>query len=140
MTACCKCGYDEAAPVRAVWGFTVPRVVKSGNARISNVGGSRWAYKRDRAEWERDMASAAVVYRIPMAQGKRRVTLTRYWGKGQRAYDLDNLSAGLKPAIDALTKAQIIRGDRPQDAEIHVQQCKAVDGRPSLRVLVEEFA
>lgn len=138
MSACCKCGHDPAAVVLAIWQTRILRTVKSGNARVHNVGGSRWQYKAERQGWERDMLAVRRAMGIPVATTRRRVTLTRLIDKGQRAFDEDNLRTGCKPIVDAMVKAGLLVGDRPQDAEIHYAQIKAICG--GLYVEIEELA
>lgn len=138
MTACVKCGHDSSAVVAAVWRLSIPRRVRSGNEDIHNAGGARWTYRKERLRWVSDMTGLRLVHRIPLATTKRRVTLSRIYGKGKRAYDRDNLATGCKPIVDAMVKAGILIGDRPDQAEIHYEQARG-DG-DMLRVLVEELA
>ena len=133
---CLKCGHNPDAVVLATWQTMIPRAVNSGNARIHNVGASRWAYKAERQGWERDMLAVRLAMGIPVATTRRRVTLTRLIDKGQRAFDEDNLRTGCKPIVDAMVKAGMLVGDRPQDAEIHYAQTKAIGG--GLYVELEE--
>ena len=139
MTACPRCKYDPDAKVLASWSFHVPREIRSGNARINNVGGSRWAYKAARQAWERDVLTLARVHRIPDANGRRRVTLTRIIGYRQRAFDRDNLAAGFKPVVDALVRGWLLVDDSEKHAELHFQQEKR-DGVRGVLVLIEEVA
>lgn len=137
--ACARCGFDADAVVSARWAFVIPREVLSLNAHRTNAG-SRWGqrkYRDDRTAWQQwfmvrhDRESTG-------AHRRRRVTLTRVMGKGQREFDADNLSGGMKVCVDAMVRAGWLRDDTKQWAEIHyAQERGAVAG---LRVLVEELA
>lgn len=142
MTACLKCGHDPDARVLASWSFHVPRAVRSGNAHVYNVGASRFGYAKERKAWESDFFGVKIAQRVPDADRKRRVTLTREIGYRQREYDRDNLATGCKPIVDALVKCGLLVDDSPTHAEVHFAQVK-VEGskRPGgLRVLLEDLA
>lgn len=137
MSACVKCGYSPDAVVVHTWQFTLPLELESLNARRVNVGATRWSYKRKRDGWA--MALRAIVPRAILAvEGKRRVTLTRLMGKGQRAFDRDNLVGGAKGLVDAMVRVGLLLGDDAEHAEIHYDQERAPE--PGVRVLIEELA
>lgn len=136
--SCPKCGHDPSAVVLASWRLFVPREVKSGNDRVNNVGGSRWEYGANRRAWLSDMNGLRLIHHVPDARFKRRVTLIRRYGKGKRAFDVDNLAAGLKPCVDAMVKARLLVNDNPANAEIHYQQERSEV--PGLVVLIEELS
>ena len=136
MSACVKCGHDPDAVVERHWQFTLPLELESLNAHRVNSGATRWSYKRKRDGWA--MALRATVPRaILAANGKRRVTLTRLMGKGQRAFDRDNLVGGAKGLVDAMVRVGLLLGDSAEHAEIHYDQERAAT--PGVRVLVEEL-
>src|ERR1700753_4125409 len=95
-SACARCGYDPAAIVTRGWGFAIPRPVHSLNAHRGNYGGTRWAYKHDRDGWQWEFKVARINARIPLAIGKRSVTLTRLYSGRERAVDVDNLAGRME--------------------------------------------
>mgnify|MGYP001612439401 CR=1 FL=1 len=140
---CVKCGHDPDAAVRASWSFTIEREVKSLNDHNVNVKGWRGAvYKKDRGAWVQWFQLMRVNHRIPLATGKRVVTLTRIMGSGQREFDRDNLHGGLKSALDAMVYTCLITGDSIAHATIlYDQQRRSGPGvKPGLHVLLEELA
>lgn len=137
---CAMCGYNPDAPVGARWEFTIPQEVQSLNARKVN-GGTRAQqarYREDRETWEWWMRDARLRHKIPRATGKRRLTLTRLYGKGQRELDADNL-AGMKMITDSVVREGLLVDDKPKHAEVHYRQERAADGVSALRVRVEEL-
>ncbi len=139
MTACPACAFDPDATISARWEFHIGREVKSGNDRVNNVGGSRWRYRQVRDEWFCDVANIAGINAVTRASSLRRVTLTRCYGKGQRAFDRDNLATGCKPIVDAMVRSGLLVDDNPRHAEIHYKQIKN-NGRVGLLVVIEEIA
>lgn len=137
MTACLKCGHDPSARVVVSWSFQVDRDPPSLNERLFNAGPRRWAYARQRDTWSLEFINARNLQRMPFAQNKRRVTLTRLYDGRQKERDVDNLFGGGKVVVDALVHAHILVSDAPRDAEIHWTQERGARG---LRVLVEELA
>ncbi len=140
MSACLKCGHNPEAQIAASWEFEIDREVESGNVHRFNVGGSRFGYGRNRNAWQSEFHNVRRLRAIPLALARRRVTLTRLYGKGKRAFDLDNLATGCKPVLDAMVRSGLLTGDDASRVEIHYQQEKSVRLLSSLRVLIEEFA
>lgn len=138
--SCVKCGHDPTAPIAASWTFVVPLELQSGNNHEVNVGASRHAYRRRRDQWQQALTAYKRVNRIPNAElgTKRRVTLTRLIGKGQRAYDPDNARTGGKCVLDAMRRAGLIHDDTAASCESHVLQVRG-GGEFGTRVLVEEL-
>lgn len=135
--ACARCGYNPAAIVTNRWEFTVTRKVHSANSYRVNSGSTRWAYKRDRDNWQSEFRLARVEQRILIAKGKRRVTLTRMYSGRERAFDHDNLAGGMKLVVDAMVREALLLDDRPEFAEIHYAQVKSeVTG---LQVVIEDI-
>lgn len=75
---------------------------------------------------------------IPKATAKRRVLITRQWGKGKRAYDYGNMVGGCKPLLDAMTRTNLIVDDRPSMLAEYYFQEKAPSGIPSLSIVIED--
>ncbi len=137
MTACVKCGHDPAATVGRSWTMLIERDPPSLNERIFNAGPRRWLYKRERDMWIGEIRVARLLQRIPRATGRRRVTLTRVFFGRQQERDRDNLSGGMKAAVDALVFEGMLMNDDAAAAELHYQQER---GQPvGLRILLEEL-
>lgn len=140
MTACARCGHDPAIQPTATWTFHIPRTVTSGNRHVYNVGGSRWAYKKERDEWQHWFAVRGAEEGISRATGKRRVTLTRYYGGRQREFDQDNYATGAKPILDAMVRAGLLVDDKREYAEVaYVQIHTDVEEQRGLLVTLEEL-
>jgi Holliday junction resolvase RusA-like endonuclease len=133
MTACARCSFDPDAQVTASWSFHIPRELGSLNKRVFN-GRMGWVYRADRNAWAEDFANMRAVLRIPIAKGKRRVTLTRVYSGRQKEMDLRNIDT--KACFDAMTIAGLLVDDNPACLESHVSQERGVDR--GVRVLVEE--
>lgn len=91
--------------------FFVPMQPPSLNRlKVSPRGQGRGAYSRVKRTWGEWIPPLTQPHR---AKGVVRMTVTRFYPKGCRAYDQDNLRGGLKPIIDLL-KGTYIVDDRPQ--------------------------
>lgn len=132
------------------WTFTVPRAIASQNRATVNRGRARYGYRDERARWVWDLTMAARAAGIPLASGRRRVTIVRLMGRGQRELDVPNLWGGAKLPIDALCQPRTFRGqvrpgaglivdDSPRWVEIEMGQERAADGRPATRITVEDL-
>lgn len=139
MTRCEKCGHDPDAPVVASWTFVLERQLLSLNARVSNVGASRWRYAKERDTWSWLVRAARLKNQISAASGlRRRLTLTRIYANGQRQIDRDNLAGGAKPLVDAIVREGLLRDDSPTWLELHHDQEPGASR--AVRVLLEELA
>lgn len=134
---CVRCGHDPYATVSHRWVLTINREVHSLNAHRVNAGATRWAYKRDRDAWQWELKVARINERIPIAVAKRRVTLVRVMGKGQREFDIDNLVGGAKCAVDAMVREGLLMGDARDQVELVYEQKRAE--KPGVIVIIEEF-
>lgn len=135
---CQKCGHDPDRMVIASWTFVLAREPKSLNARVVNVGASRWRYAKDRDAWSWLVRAARLEHKITPARGLRRMTLTRVYANGQRVIDTDNWAGGSKGLVDAIVREGIIRDDGPAWLELHHDQ--EPGAVRSVRVLLEELA
>lgn len=136
MTACAACGFNAAATVLAAWDLHIPRDLGSLNARVFN-GRNGWKYRADRDAWAEDFANLRAVLRIPLAEGKRRVTITRVYSGQQKVMDYANLVGGAKACTDAMKLAGLIVDDKPAFLEDHYHQVRAADR--GVRVRIEEI-
>lgn len=141
MTACLRCGHDPSAEVASTWQFHIARPVQSGNAHTYNVGASRWRYAKERDAWQSLIRDARCDEGIPSARGKRRLTLTRYYGGRQREMDQDNYATGCKLILDAVVREGLLVDDRREFAEVsYVQIQTSVVEQRGLLMTLEELA
>lgn len=141
------------------WTIRTNRQLPSANVRLVNGRDrkSRAIYARTRDEWAMALEMLARQEGIPSATGKRRVTFVRLMGKGQRAFDDDDLVGGCKLVRDAMRKPQpwtkkvgklkvpmmtagasLIVNDSAKWIEAVYVQERAADGRPGTRIELED--
>lgn len=85
-------------------------------ARVNELYDYHWTRRRKLKARDRDMVQVAVVNaKVPWATGKRRVSLTLTFPKGQRMGDID---AYFKSPLDALRHARAIVDDSPAHCEL----------------------
>lgn len=102
------------------WSIEVPLEMVSANRYLVNGGGRQAAivsgakYRKERDKWIRALMALARNEGIPKATVKRRITLTRIIGKGQRQFDYSNLVGGAKYVLDACREAGLIVDDSPK--------------------------
>jgi hypothetical protein len=77
---------------------------------------------------------------LPPAKRKRRVLITRHYGKGKRAFDRVNFMGGCKPLLDTLTNFGALYDDNELWCEDHYSQQKSNDGIDYVTVVIEELA
>jgi hypothetical protein len=80
------------------------------------------AYRKLRHSYGWALLAEAINQGAPMADGPRRVRITRIIGKGGRMFDPDNLVGGAKPLVDELVAARLIVDDTAAAAEIEYAQ------------------
>lgn len=137
MSKCPACGFDDSLTVTAAWEFKLPIKLLSGNQiKGSGRGRSGWKYREQRKLWARAMTAAGID--CPPAEGSRRLWLTRLWGKGQRAYDEDNLIWGCKPVVDEIVAQGWLLDDTPDKVERIYNQEKSPDGFNYVKVRLED--
>jgi hypothetical protein len=136
---CKACGYDDDLAVAKSWSGLISRAAKSGNAIGSSGRGAKgWKYKNERKAYAR-----VLIVWTPCAptkaEKKRRVYITRYWGKGKRAYDIDNLAWGLKPLMDEIKANGWIKEDSPKWVERIYMQKKSETDKDYIQIVIEEL-
>jgi hypothetical protein len=137
MSACAMCSYDPDARVMSSWTFMIDREVVSMNAHRVNIGGfAGRAYRKDRDNWYLEFVNARNLLKIPHAERRRRVVLTRLYDGRSRMWDQDNLVGGGKSTVDAMILAQLLVADSHDFAEVHWKQTRGARG---LHVLLEEL-
>lgn len=141
---CPWCKDSPDLPLAQSWVMAVdrewPATQAHSSARLANGGAARFMYKRIRDAWAGDIRWAVDLAEVPRADARRRVTLVRLWGRGQRERDRDNLIAGGKPIVDGLVAAGVIIDDRRKHAVIHYDQRKSDDGVSRVLIRIDEFA
>jgi Holliday junction resolvase RusA-like endonuclease len=136
---CNVCGWDPSKEAAWSWEQTLDFEYKSGNywASRGTSGGKYRGYKRN---FRRRLKKVLEKGNLRQAKAFRRVTLTRLWGKHQRAIDGDNLVMGGKPLRDVLTEEGLIVDDRPNCCKVFYHQYKRLDSeKPGIIVKLEEF-
>lgn len=116
------------------WHLHLPIDARSQN-QLHSKGGGRWAY---RAHAKAIVAALGIARHIPRAAIKRRVTLTRIWGKRQRAFDRGNLIGGLKPVLDGLRDVGLIVDDSAKWCEDHYSQ-RGPEAQSGIGITIEEL-
>lgn len=133
---CAMCRYDPGARVAESWSLREESFCPTQNTLRSNGKHDR-VYKMWRGRWTKlfgDWLSS-----IPTAEKYRRLTITRHFGKGNRAFDSDNFSGGCKPLRDVVVTHGALYDDSPLWAEVHYQQLKSADGLSYVELLIEEL-
>ncbi len=138
MTICALCGGEPSAKVTASWTFRIDRDAPTQNTMGNNKGGGRWAYRKERLHWMGALSKWAVELRVPYADKKRRVRITRCYSGLQKLRDHGNLVGGLKPAIDAMVLCRLLKDDSPHWAEIYYQQRRVEKGERGTLITIEE--
>jgi hypothetical protein len=86
------------------------------------------------------LSSWATAMKIPFAEARRRVTITRCYSGQQKLRDHGNLVGGLKAAVDAMVRVKLLKDDSPAWAEVYYHQLRVdKDGRGTI-ITIEEFA
>lgn len=141
MSTCRLCGCDGDAPISASWEFFIPVAAQSQN-RLVNRGLKRFRYAAVRTDFLVVVMAESRRLRIPRAKAKRRVTMTRLYGKGCSRFDHGNLVGGMKPLLDVLVSQALLVDDSERFVEDHYRQepLPREDPNVGVVVLVEEFA
>ena len=136
MPACDMCQYDPAAVVVQSWTFRVQSYCPTHNTLGGNTKNAH-KYRTWRNRWSEEFGPW--LKQLPPAQKLRRVTITRMFGKGKRAFDRINFAAGQKPLLDTLTNYGAIYDDNALWCQDHYLQLKSPDGNDYIEVLIEEL-
>lgn len=122
----------------ARWECRLPVLAVSQNS-LHAKGTVRWAYTKYKRQVMSALVEATEVegQEWPNAKGKRRVLLTRYWAKKQRAYDRINLAGGMKPVLDCLVELGLLVDDNEAYCEDHYAQ-EGPSDQPGIGVVIEE--
>lgn len=142
------------------WSFVLPIDLPSANAHVVNgrhaVSAAIYRAQRDKWAWWSGVAARGQgVPLLKIGPGfaspvRRRVTITRLLRVRQRDYDDDNLVAACKALRDAMQHPRNVRGkyipgaaividDSAKWSEWRYAQERAPDGRPAVRVEIEDI-
>ena len=150
---CPFCGWDPTTKVGASWSLDIripQRVidrcklkghVPSKNELVDGKTGRtvRWKYRFLRDAFFDEICSA--IEKLPeacwSAGGHRRLIFTRRMGPMQREFDTANLIGGLKPVVDSLKKAGVIKDDSPKWLSDFYRQVRD-NKNPGLTIEVQE--
>lgn len=112
MDKCPACGFEPGLATTYVGELSIPISFPSQNTLGANARGSAgWHYRRLRQEFAAALHGALAASNIPKATTKRRVWLTRYYGKGKRPYEWANFLGGGKALVDVLVTRGLLRDD-----------------------------
>jgi Holliday junction resolvase RusA-like endonuclease len=128
------CGYDPDEEYKS-WLLVYPGQSPSQNMLKGNSKGN-YLYRKWRKSFQKILEKQMKA--VPPAQGRRIGVLTRYWAKGCRPYDLENLVGGLKPLIDVLKRNGVIIDDAPKWWRGYYRQEKSADGANRLEIEIRE--
>ena len=135
---CPSCGFNADRKTVALGQWKLTTELASGNVVRSNSGGnSGYSYRKHRSRYQR----AVNLHPAPELHvgGKRRLTITRLWGKGKRALDRDNLIIGCKPLIDVIVRAGWVFDDKPKYLEVVYKQVKNPNGLNEIEIKLEQL-
>lgn len=142
------------------WTFTLPLALASANEHVVNGRHAATAarYRRERDAWAHALRFSAIAAGVPLvgvdSPRLRAVWIIRLWGKRQRAWDDDNLIAACKGLRDAMQTsrlsvrrgvarrvpgASIVVNDGPRWSTWSYGQERSADGRPGVRVRIEDI-
>lgn len=140
MTACLRCGHDDAVPIVARWTMTLPLEPPSQNQVHNKTRFSKEArlYRQFRDEYALLFLSEMRRQGIAAATGRRIVTITRLIGKGHRLYDAANMVGGCKPAIDSMVNVGLLKDDTERWFQGWYRQEKDEHGKGGVVILIEE--
>ena len=111
------------------WQIEISRPTPSGNA----IRHKHWrATYNEQKWWARQLSLLVIAHKIPAATGKRNVTIGRI---GKRNLDIDNLYAGLKPVLDAMRQAGLIRDDDEAHLGLTAFQRRTESRQPAFTII-----
>lgn len=137
MAECPKCGWDEDVIWRDSWTATANSYAPSLNETGINSK-TNHTYRNWRKKWAKQFG--AWLKTIPTATQRRRVSITRYMGKGQRAYDRQNFASGCKPLLDTIVEYGGLYDDSPNWCSDFYEQKRSPNGKDYVVVTIEEMA
>lgn len=131
------CRYDADATVTASWSKRVQSYCPTYNS-IGQNSKNNFKYRNWRKAWEVEFGPW--LREVPPAVKYRRVTITRFYGKGKRSFDSQNFAGGCKPLLDTLTNFGALYDDSETWCGDHYVQTRSPDGIDYVEVKIEELA
>jgi hypothetical protein len=136
VTACTKCGYDPDVVYTEAWTATAKSYAPSVN-KIGINGKNNHQYRQWRKSWAKLFGEW--LKSLPVATKRRRVSITRMYGKNERPHDRINFAAGCKPLLDVIVEYGGLYDDSAAWCEDHYEQKKSPDGKDYVIVTIEEI-
>lgn len=134
---CEMCAFDPDARTAYTWTHRVQSYSPTVNS-IGTNGKNANKYRWWRREWEKLFGEWLGT--VPNAMALRRVTFTRWYGKGNRAYDRRNFAGGCKPLLDTVVNYGALYDDSAAWVQDNYVQVKSTDGIDYIEVKIEELA
>lgn len=137
-SVCPMCAYDFGAVVTSRWQVTIPMALMSQN-QLKGNGRHDWKYKAFRNKAEALLSSELELNKVPAADRARRGIITRWYGKGRRKFDQENVVGGSKPLLDVMQNLQLIINDNTKYWQGFYKQRKSPDGQDYITIELEEL-
>lgn len=116
------------------WIFEVDFLIPSANELNIMHWATRYRMKEKLGWMLRSTLNG--IPKIPVAMGKRRLTLIRL---GKRSLDKDNLYAGAKMLVDCIKEMRLLVDDDPDWVDLQVEQEKCGRTKPRTRIILEDL-
>lgn len=116
------------------WIFEVDFLIPSANELNIMHWATRYRMKEKLGWMLRSTLNG--IPKIPVAMGKRRLTLIRL---GKRSLDKDNLYAGAKMLVDCIKEMRLLVDDDPDWVDLQVEQEKCGRSKPRTRIILEDL-
>jgi len=116
------------------WQFEVDFLIPSANELNIMHWATRYRMKEKLGWMLRSTLNG--IPKIPVAMGKRRLTLIRL---GKRSLDKDNLYAGAKMLVDCIKEMRLLVDDDPDWVDLQVEQEKCGRSKPRTRIILEDL-
>lgn len=136
MPACTKCGFDPDVTCIHSWTATANSYAPSLNKVGTNTK-TNHVYRSWRKNWAKQFGTW--LKSIPEAKDRRRVQITRMYGKDERPYDRQNFASGCKPLLDVIVEFGGLYDDSPAWCDDFYEQKKSPDGKDYVIVTIEEL-
>lgn len=130
------CGYNEAAVAVSTWTKRSQSYCPTFNS-IGQNSKNNFKYRSWKKRWEEEFGPW--LQTIPPATTARRVTVTRFYGKGKRPFDRMNFAAGQKPLLDVITNFGALYDDSELWCQDNYVQTRSADGVDYIELKIEEL-
>ena len=136
MAPCAQCAWDPERVPKRRWIVQIDGAILSGNKLGGNTKRNH-TYRKTRAWYEHALKEQ--LSSIPHAAKFRVGIITRYYAKGRRAYDYENMSHGCKPLVDTLRAYGVIVNDNPGYWKGYYHQESSPTGVDAIRIEILEY-